>query len=140
MVRNAGGRSVDRGAISEAARHASALHQWLTRPDFDEEGEVQQAEAHIAGFAGRGETPLLAAAIATHAWLEAGGARPPIPAGAALRPETPWEAEVRVPAFLRALAAEAEDGRKRQLIDTLPARERRVEYGRHGRFGEHDVC
>ena len=30
--------------------------------------------------------------------------------------------------------------RKRQLIDTLPARERRVEYGRHGRFGEHDVC
>ena len=29
---------------------------------------------------------------------------------------------------------------KRQLIDTLPARERRVECGRHGRFGEHDGC
>jgi hypothetical protein len=30
--------------------------------------------------------------------------------------------------------------RKRQLIDTLPAGERRVECGRHGRFGEHDGC
>ena len=125
-------RIIDRGAIFEAARHALALHQWLTTPDFDEEGEVQQAEAHMAQFAARGETPLLAAAFATHAWLEAGGGRPPIrgalvrywtrsrvlrepgplTGAAALRPETPWEAEAWVPAFLCALAGEAEDGRQ----------------------------
>ena len=125
-------RIIDRGAIFEAARHALALHQWLTTPDFDEEGEVQQAETHMARFGARGETPLLAAAFAAHAWLEAGGRRPPIrgalirywtrsrvlraaaplTGAAALRPETPWGAEAWVPAFLRALADEADDGRQ----------------------------
>ena len=37
-------RIIDRGAILDAARHALELHQWLTAPDFDQEGEVQQAE------------------------------------------------------------------------------------------------
>jgi hypothetical protein len=126
---------VDRGAVLDAARHALTLHQWLTAPDFDQEGEVQQAEKLLARFAGRGETPLLAAAQGMHAWINgegqsgAGGARPPIRAAlvrfwmrhrvlrapvpltgaAALRPETPWALAAWIPAFLRALATEAAD-------------------------------
>ena len=129
---------VDRGAVLDAARHAVTLHQWLTAPEFDEEGEVQRAERHIAGFAGRGETPLLAAARGVHAWLNgegmsgAGGARPPIRAAlvrfwtrhrvlrapvpltgaAALRPEAPWALAAWTPTFLRAVAAEADDWRQ----------------------------
>src|SRR5271169_2206554 len=41
-------RIVDRGEILDAARHALALHQWLVAPDFDQEGEVQQAEQVLA--------------------------------------------------------------------------------------------
>jgi hypothetical protein len=53
-------RIIDRGAILDAARHALTLHQWLTAPDFDQEGEVRQAERCLAiQTAG---TPLLAAA------------------------------------------------------------------------------
>ena len=69
-------RIIDRGAIFAAARHALMLYQWLTTPDFDQEGEVQRAEAALAEA--DGATPLLAAARGFHAWLEAGGARPPI--------------------------------------------------------------
>ncbi|MBV8591219.1 MAG: hypothetical protein JO212_14395, partial [Acetobacteraceae bacterium] len=125
-------RIIDRGSILDAARHALALHQWLVAPEFDEEGDVQQAERHLAGFAARGGTPLLAAAEGAHAWLEAGGARPPVRAAlvrfwtchhllkapvpltgtAALRPETPWQRPAWMAAFLRALAAEAADGRQ----------------------------
>ena len=60
-------RIIDRGSIFEAARYALALHQWLTAPDFDEEGDVRRAEVHLAGYGGRGETPLLTAAFAMHA-------------------------------------------------------------------------
>ncbi len=129
-------RLIDRGAIFEAGRYVFALHQWLTAPDFDEEGEIRRAEAHLARFNDRG-TPLLAAAHGMHTWLEAGGIRPPIRAAlirhwtrhhllrlpvpltgsAALRPDTPWEPEVWVPAFLNALAEEAADGR--QLLAAL---------------------
>ncbi len=124
-------RIVDRGAVFEVGRYAFTLHQWLTTPEFDEEGEVQQAEAHLAGFGGHG-TPLLAAADGMHAWLDAGGGRPPIRAAlvrywtrhrlvrlavpltgpAALRPDTPWELEAWAPAFLRALVEEATDERQ----------------------------
>jgi hypothetical protein len=65
---------IDRGAILDAARHAFDQYQWLVMPDFDQEGAVQQAEAHLAEFAGPGETPLLAAARGLHAWLGAGRA------------------------------------------------------------------
>ena len=41
-------RIVDRGEIFEAARAALALHQWITAPDFDQEGAVQAAERHLA--------------------------------------------------------------------------------------------
>ena len=56
-------RIIDRGAIFAAARHALSLHQWLTEPDCDQEGEVKQAEAALAAHAGR-VTPLLAGAEA----------------------------------------------------------------------------
>ena len=50
-------------------------------PDFDQEGVVQQAEAHLAGFAAHGETPLLAAARGVHAWLSRGPSGGSAPAG-----------------------------------------------------------
>jgi hypothetical protein len=125
-------RIVDRGKILDAARHALALHQWIVAPDFDEEGEVLQAEKHLAGVAAAGDTPLLAAARGVHAWLESGGMRPairaalvrfwtrhkilrvavPVTAAAALRAETSFELSAWLPAFLRALATEAADGRQ----------------------------
>jgi hypothetical protein len=130
-------RIVDRGAVLDAARHALMLHQWIVAPDFDEEGDVQQAEKHLAGLAAAGPTPLLAAARGVHAWLDSGGTRPPIraalirfwtrqkilrvavplTAAAALRAETSFELSAWLPAFLRALATEAADGR--QLLRDL---------------------
>jgi hypothetical protein len=38
----------ERGAIFEVARTALVLHQWLVAPDFDQEREVQSAEALLA--------------------------------------------------------------------------------------------
>lgn len=124
-------RILDRGMIFEAARHALTLHQWLTTPDFDQEGEVQQAEAALAVPEAR-ISPLLMAALGMHAWLDRGGTRPPIRAAlvrywtrhrllrepvpltgpAALRAETEWAADSWVPSFLTALAEEADDSRQ----------------------------
>ena len=129
-------RIIDRGAIFEAARHAFGLHQWITAPDFDQEGAVQQAEKALARAA-PGTTPLLAAAHGMHAWLDAGGDRAPVRAAlirtwtrqkilrtpvpltgaAALRSGTPWDSDAWVPEFLTALAGEAADGL--QLLMTL---------------------
>jgi len=123
---------VDRGSVIDAARHAFDQYQWLVFPDFDQQGVVQQAEAHLAGFARPGEAPLLAAASGLHAWLAAGGTRPPIRAAlarfwtrhhvlrtpvpltgaAALRAEMAVAPSAGVRAFLQALAAEAADGRQ----------------------------
>jgi len=124
-------RIIDRGVIFEAARHALALHQWLIAPDFDQEGEVHQAAAALA-TPQADASPLLSAAIGMHAWLERGGARPPIRAAlvrywtvhhlfrapvplsgaSALRAETGWEINAWAPAFLTALAGEADDARQ----------------------------
>jgi hypothetical protein len=121
-------RIIDRGQIFAAARHALTLHQWLTEPDFDLEGEVKQAEAGLAAYAGR-STPLLAGTQAFHAWIEGGGARAPMRAAlvrhwvqhrllrlpvpltgaAALRADAPWRPEEWIPAFLHAVAEEADD-------------------------------
>ena len=124
-------RIIDRGAIVAAARHALTLHQWLHEPDFDQEGEVQAAEAALAAAAtadGRG-TPLLAAAHWLHAWLDEGRGRAPargalvrfwrrqgllrapvpLTGAAALRADAPWTPVEWVPVFLHALAGEAED-------------------------------
>jgi hypothetical protein len=133
-------RIVDRGAILAAARHALELHQWLTAPDFDQEGAVQVAEADLATY--NAGPPLLTAAVWLHAWLAGnghGGGRPPARAalvrfwtkhrllrapvpltGArALRGEASWDAPVWIPDFLAALAVEAEDA-----LDLLFALER----------------
>lgn len=128
-------RIIDRGAIFDAARHALTLHQWLTVPDFDQEGEVQQAEAALATPEAR-VSPLLSAALGVHAWLDRDGMRPPIRAAlvrywtlhrvfrapvpltgaTALRAETPWAIDAWVPVFLTALADEADDARQ-MLLD-----------------------
>ena len=130
-------RIIDRGAILDAARYALELHQWLTEPDFDQEGDVQQAEKCLAAQAGG--TPLLAAAHGLRAWVEAGGTRPPIRAALirfwtrqkilrmavpltgvrALQADVSWDAATWIPAFLTALAVEAEDA-----LDLLFAMER----------------
>lgn len=55
-------RVVDRGAIFDAARHALALHRWITTPDFDEEGLVQRAASALDRPPGAPDTPLLSAA------------------------------------------------------------------------------
>ena len=120
-------RIVDRGAIFEAARTALGHHQWLTLPDFDQEGEVQTAERHLTGSSV--SSALLGAAAQTHAWLQADGARPPIRAALvrfwrqqgllrapvpltgprALSADAPEEPSDWICAFLDALAAEACD-------------------------------
>jgi hypothetical protein len=117
--------------IFDAARHALTLHQWLTGPDFDQEGEVKQAEAALATPAAR-LSPLLSAALGTHAWLDQDGMRPPIRAAlirywtrhrllrspipltgaAALSAETSWAIDAWIPVFLTALAVEADDARQ----------------------------
>jgi hypothetical protein len=66
-------RIVDRGEIFEAARTALNLHQWITAPDFDQEGEVQKAEHYLVGAA---SLPEIARRVWT--WLQEGGRRAPI--------------------------------------------------------------
>lgn len=130
-------RIIDHGETLDAARHALTLHQWMVEPDFDQEGEVQRAARHLAGFVHDGGSPLLAAAEGMHAWLESNGTRPPIRAAlirfwgrhqllrvpvpltgaAALRAETPRAPAAWTLEFLRGLAAEATDAR--QLLREL---------------------
>ena len=119
-------RIVNRGEVFEAARTALALHQWLTEPDFDQEGEVQAAERHLAAAPPGG---LLGAAEGVWSWLEGGGTRAPIRAALirfwvkrrlllmpvpltgprALLAEAPEGHAEWVVAFLEAVAAEAAD-------------------------------
>jgi hypothetical protein len=125
-------RLIDRGSLFAAARHALALHQWLVAPDFDQEGEVQAAERVLAAQNG---TPLLAAAAGLRQWLGsdghpgAGGARPPlrsalvrfwvrqrvlrlpvpITGARALHADMLWHETAWLPAFLNALADEADE-------------------------------
>jgi hypothetical protein len=66
-------RIIDRGEIFEAAQSALALHQWIVDPDFDQEGEIQDAERHLAGAAG-----LAGVGEAVWSWLDAGRTRPPV--------------------------------------------------------------
>ena len=117
-------RIIDRGAIFEAARTALSLHQWIVEPDFDQEGEVQAAELHLAGAVG-----LVGIGEALWSWLDRGGTRAPARAalvrlwskrrliGApvpltgprALAAEAPQEKAEWTIAFLDALAGEAAD-------------------------------
>jgi hypothetical protein len=124
--------AINRGVIIAAARHALSLHQWIVAPDFDQEGAVQQAERHLAGFTATAGTPLLATAHGLQAWLVGGGARAPIRSAlvrawvrhrvllvpvpltgaAALPAEAPFTPSTWPPVFLRALAAEAANARQ----------------------------
>ena len=122
-------RIIDRGRILDAARTALGLHQWIVEPDFDQEGEVQRAEAVLAAQPAT-LPPLLAAALGFRVWIDSGEPRAPIRAAlirfwrrrqllrepvpltgaAALRAEQSWAPEDWLPAFLESLAREAADG------------------------------
>ncbi len=119
-------RIIDRGQVFEAARTALGLHQWLADPDFDQEGEVQEAEQHLTAILPGG---LLAAAQGIWSWLDQGGTRAPLRAalirywrrigllrvpvpltGAyALRADAPEDYAEWVGVFFEAVAAEAAD-------------------------------
>ena len=120
-------RIIDRGMIFEAARTALAHHQWLADPDFDQEGDIQAAERHLATDTSPGS--LLTAALQVRDWLKAGGTRPPMRAALirfwvrrgvlrhpvpltgprALSADAPGGLPEWVCAFLYALAEEARD-------------------------------
>jgi hypothetical protein len=126
-VRMADGLSIfDRGQIFEAGRFSLGIYQWLVFPDLDQEAYIEAAEAHLAAFPDHGG-PVLTAGFAFHRWIEKGGARLPIwsalvrywgktrllgiplplVGAAALAPETPWELNQWLTAFLTSLAKEA---------------------------------
>ncbi|HTW29819.1 MAG TPA: hypothetical protein VME92_22030 [Acetobacteraceae bacterium] len=127
---------LERGEIFDAARHAFDLYQWLVAPDFDQEGEVHQAQKAL-NAPGPNVTPLLAAAASMHVWLGEGGARAPMRAAlvrfwtrekllrtpvpltgaAALRAESQPDRAGWTATFLAALAGEADD--YRQLLKDL---------------------
>ena len=129
-----GVRIIDRSEVFEAARTALGLHQWLVEPDFDQEGEVQDAERHLAGATG-----LVGIADAVWSWLDRGGVRAPVRAALvrqwtkrcllrapvpltgprALSAEAPTERTAWTIAFLDALSAEATDS-----LDLLRSLER----------------
>ena len=110
-------RIVDRGQIFEAARSALALHQWIMEPDFDQEGEIQEAERHLTDAAG-----LVGVGEAVWSWLDSGRARPPV-RGALVRFWTKNHL-LRAPIPLtgpRALSAEAPHGRADWMVTFLEA-------------------
>jgi hypothetical protein len=136
----------DRGSLFDAARHACDQYQWLVTPDFDQEGEVQAAEKVLAaapgatpllaganglhawigggghtggnGHGGGGDRRAGRAALIRF-WQREKLLRTPFPliAAASLRAEASWAPADWIPAFLAALAEEAEDGL--QLLQTL---------------------
>jgi hypothetical protein len=122
-------RIIDRADILEKVKTALTLHQWIVEPDFDQEGEVQRAEALLARQPAS-LPPLIAAAQGFRDWVECGETRPamrsalvrfwrkrrllrlpvPLTGAAALRPEQSWEQEQWLPVFFQAIAREAADG------------------------------
>lgn len=120
---------LERGMIIEAARYALTQFQWISDPDFDQEGDIQRASAHLA-LARPEQAPLLAAAFGAHQWLDRGGQRAPLRGALvrywrnkkllhapipltgprALGADVPFKRALWVPLFLDAIAREAEDG------------------------------
>jgi hypothetical protein len=110
-------RIVDRGQIFEAARSALTLHQWIVEPDFDQEGEIQEAERHLANATG-----LVGVGKALWSWVDSGRTRPPV-RGALVRFWTKNRL-LRAPVPLtgpRALSAEAPRGRADWVVAFLEA-------------------
>lgn len=64
-------RITDRADILETAKTALTLHQWIVAPDFDQEGEVQRAEAVLA-IQPAALPPLIAAGQGLRDWVERG--------------------------------------------------------------------
>jgi hypothetical protein len=121
---------LERGLLFAAASHAFGLYRWFVGPDRAQQDAISAAATHLEAAAD-GQSPLLGAALAVHAWLDRGGERPPLRAAlvrywlrrgvtalpcplltgaGALGAEIPWAREAWVGHFLTALAAEAEDG------------------------------
>jgi hypothetical protein len=131
-------RIIDRGDILDRARAALALHQWIVEPDFDQEGEIQRAEAMLA-MQPASLPPLIAAAMGFREWIEAGETRAPMRAAmtrfwrkrhllrlpvpltgaASLRAEQSWDWELWAPTFLSAIEREAAE-----VLDLLYSLER----------------
>ena len=72
-------RIIDRGEILDNARAALTLHQWIVEPDFDQEGEVQRAEAMLAMQPA--SLPPLIAARAGPPGMDRDAAKPGRPCG-----------------------------------------------------------
>jgi hypothetical protein len=73
---------IDRG-IFAAADHAFALYRWFAMPDETQRAAIGRAADHLETI-GNAQSPLLGAALGVHAWLDHGGARPPLRAALAL--------------------------------------------------------
>jgi hypothetical protein len=121
---------IDRGMLFAAAHHAFELYRWFAVPDETQRAAIGRAADHLETV-GNAHSPLLGAAFAVHAWLDQGGARPPLRAAlalywqqrqvtalpcplltgaAALGTDIPWARDDWIGHFLAALAGEAEDG------------------------------
>jgi hypothetical protein len=131
-------RIIDRGVILDNVRTALTLHQWIVETDFDQETDVQRAEAVLARQA-ESLPPLVAAALGFREWIEQGESRPamrsamirfwrkrrllrlpiPLTGATALRADAEWSPETWLPIFLRAIEREAADA-----LDLLFAMER----------------
>ena len=74
---------IDRGMLFAAARHAFGLYRWYSAPDAGQREAIGKA----ADYLENGQPGAFATdrrGLAVHAWLDAGGERPPIRAALAL--------------------------------------------------------
>ena len=142
-------RIIDRADILDKARVALELHQWIVEPDFDQEGEMQRAEALLAAQPAS-LPPLIAAGLGFCAWLARGETRPamraamirfwrkrqlvrlplPLTGAAALGSGQSADLDGWLPGFLHAIAREAAD-----WLDLLTSLERRWFEARQGIAG-----
>jgi hypothetical protein len=74
---------LERGLVFAAARHAFGLYRRFVRPDQAQRAAIAAAAAHLEAV-GDGQSPLLGAALAVHAWLDRGGEREPVRAALAI--------------------------------------------------------
>jgi hypothetical protein len=119
----------DRAPLASLLRTETPDPMALAEPDFDQEGEVQRAEA-ILPMQPAALPPLIAAAQGLREWIEAGETRPamrsamirfwrkrrllllpvPLTGAASLGSDRGWEPEQWLAAFLVAVEREALDG------------------------------